>query len=79
MQFRRVRVKSQLNPEQFRATYFVSNNGHYRIHKSLNSTKWLAYVRTNLQTENFTLVGPPVDTKKEAISLCEEHSLALPW
>jgi hypothetical protein len=81
MRFHPVHTKSDLNPEKILHTYFATVNDNYRIQRSLNSSKWLAFFRTGPRTSKgaFALVGPPVKTKKEAIDQCCEHSLNLPW
>lgn len=79
MRFNPVRVFSELDPEKVLATYYASENGNYRIQQSLTSDLWLAFYRTGRSSNEFGLVGPPVETKKAAIDQCTEHSLSLPW
>lgn len=79
MRFHQVKIKSDLNPKEILATYFSSESGNYRIQRSLTSKLWLAFYRTSEETNNFALVGPPVETKRAAMNQCCEHSLALPW
>lgn len=79
MRFHRVQLKSQINPKEVLATYFNSESGNYRVHQSRNGKQWLAFFRTNRDSDDFSLVGPPVETKQAAIDQCCEHSLSLPW
>ena len=77
MIFNLIEVKSDLNPRETLATYYISEDGKYKIQKSFNRETWIAFFATN--KDQFTLVAPPVDTKQAAIDLCCAHSLALPW
>lgn len=78
MNFRLIRIKSELNPEVDRLSYYASTGDNYRVAKSVNLNHWLAYYRSSRDGQ-FSLIGPPVPTKRAACELCEEHSLDLPW
>ena len=77
MRFSKATLKDRTRESGTLATYWVSENGNYKVHKSLNNTHWLAFFRS--AKEEFSLVGPPVSSRAQAEKQCIEHSLDLPW
>jgi hypothetical protein len=77
MRFNKATIKDRTREKGTLATYWISENGNYKVHKRLNGTHWLAFFRS--ADKEFSLVGPPVSSRQKAENLCTEHSLGLPW
>ena len=78
MKFHHMKKFSTTNPDTVLCEWWASENDFYRVTKSLNENHWLAFFRVGEDDNGFSLVGPPVERRADAESLCVQHNAALP-